>query len=136
MIMKTLKITGILLLTALLSAFVYANVRTLSPAEKLPPVALASFQLQGILNDEALSALEEAIGTTHGVTACTISAEGNVASVIFRPDAISEAALGTKLARSGKLTVTPVVFSSDGGCPLHKVTGPVASLISVLDLRN
>jgi len=134
--MKILKITFTTLVAVVLFAFVYANVREVSPAKKLKKVHLVSFELIGNLSSEEKTKLENKISTTTGVTACSISKEGNIASVVFHPDIINENILADDLSVFNKVLAKPIAFPQTGGCPVHQVTGSVDQMISLLDLRN
>lgn len=131
--MKILKIIAIVLVAGVLSAFAYANIRQLSPTEKLETVNLVSYKLTGGLTTEERTVLEKDIASTKGVTSCTINPEGDVASVIFHPEKIAKAELTGRL---GKIAVNEIVFPATGGCPIHAMNSSFTSFISVLDLRN
>jgi hypothetical protein len=134
--MKILKITFITLVAVVLCAFVYANVREVSPVKKLKKVHLVSFELIGNLSPEEKSTLENKISTTSGVTACSVSKEGNIASVVFYPEVISENILADDLSVFNQVSVKPIAFPQTGGCPVHQVTASVDRMISALDLRD
>jgi hypothetical protein len=135
-IMKILKITSILLVSGMLILVLYANTRQLSPTEKLAPVNLVSFKMQRGLASAQASFLENNISKISGVTACTVSDDGTIASIIFHPDKITEQELASAFPLTGNIKATPIAFPTSRGCPMHAVTGSVQQFISVLDLRN
>ena len=134
--MRVLKITTIVFSIGALSILCYANLRTLSPTEKLKKVNLASFLLKGNLSAEEKKKIEEHVNNTPGVTACSLNAEGNTATVIFYPDHINESAVAYLLSNAGKITVTQKQLSTSGGCPIPKITASMNRFISALDFRD
>jgi 23S rRNA pseudoU1915 N3-methylase RlmH len=134
--MKVLKIIGFTAVSVLLLAFAYANVRTLSPTERLERVHLASFELKGDLNETERKTLETKIKSESGVTACAISKEKNLATVIYHPKQISTETLAIKFATVGKMDATKIELPTTGGCPVHAASSSVSSFLAVLDLRH
>lgn len=134
--MKILKITGAALLAILLFTFIYANARTLSLSENLEEVDLITYTLSENLSIGESMDLENKFNTTVGVTACSVSKEGDKISLIFHPAVISEEELTSQLIGYENRVAAPVVYAEAGACPVHQVTGSVAWLISALDLRN
>jgi hypothetical protein len=134
--MKTLKMITLIVLVGFAALFGYANMRHLSISEKLKSVNLASFTLEGDLKAEQKLALEKKISALDGVTACSVSREGNVASVIFHPEQINETKLASLLSNEGRLTVTEKQLATSGGCPVHKLNANFSALIASLDIRN
>jgi hypothetical protein len=134
--MKILKITSILFFSGMLILVLYANTRQLSPTERLAQVNLVSFKVQGDLAPAQASFLENTIGKTSGVTACSVSDDRTITSVIFDRDKITEHELASKFTLIDNITATPITLPVTGGCPIHVVTGSVQQFISTLDLRN
>jgi hypothetical protein len=134
--MKILKITGAVLLAVLLFTFIYANARTLSLSENLEEVDLITYTLNENLSLAESLDIENKFGATAGVTACTVSKEGDKISLIFHPTTISKAELTSTLIGYESRVSTPVVYAEAAACPVHKVTGSVEWFIAVLDLRN
>jgi len=116
--------------------FGYANLRTLSVIEKLKPVNLTSLRIEGAISTQGRLDLEKKISASPGVTACTLSNEGNVASIIFYPEQSSVETLTHLLSDNGKLTVSPIELPTTGGCPVHKLNSSIDKFITVLDIRN
>jgi hypothetical protein len=134
--MKILKITFTALVAVVLFTFAYANIREVSPAKKLKKVHLVSFELIGNLTPAEKITLENKLSTTTGVTACSIGKEGNIASVVFHPDVITENVLADDLSVFNKVLAKPIAFPQTSGCPVHQVTGSVDRMIFLLDMRN
>jgi hypothetical protein len=135
--MKILKITIVLVSTSMLAMLIYANTRNVSPTEKLSKVHLATFQIGGELTSTLRASLTEKISKITGVTACSMSKEGNVVAIIFHPDQVTEATLSS-LLQSESIAVSTKEFgsSTSGGCPVHAVGASVSAFVSFLDLRN
>lgn len=134
--MRALKISVIVFSIGVISILCYANLRTLSPTEKLKKVNLASFHLKGNLSADEKKNIEEHVNHTPGVTACSLNAEGNMATVIFYPDRTNESAVAGLLSNAGKLLVTQKQLSTSGGCPIPKITASMNRFISALDFRD
>jgi hypothetical protein len=134
--MRTLKILSFGVVIVLAAIFSYANVRHLSPTQRLKQVHLASFQIKGDLSSSQRIALEKKLSEQKGVAACTINSTGTLASIIFYPDLINEINLTTMLSNNNELTVVRRELAVSGGCPVHAVSASVDQFISVLDLRN
>jgi hypothetical protein len=134
--MKILKYTGLAILTLLVIVVLYANTRSLSPADKLPPVTLVTFDVKGQMTPEVAKVLHSDISKVPGVTACAINADGHVASVTFNKTMTTESFLKTRLSFNDKFSVTTKVFEpSSGGCPVHGISASFNAMISLLDLR-
>ena len=125
-----------MMLAVLLFVFAYANTRTLSLSETLDQVDLITYTLSEKLSTGESLDLENKFFTTPGVTACTVSREGDKVSLIFHPETISEKELTSMLSGYENRIATPIVYAEAGGCPVHQMTGSVDRLMSVLDLRN
>ena len=134
--MRTLKFLSIGVVIVLVAVFTYANMRHLSPTQKLKEVHLASFQINGELNSDERSTLEKKLSQLKGVTACTINSTGTLASVIFRPDLVSAASLVNTLSNNNTLSISQRELAVTGGCPVHAVSASFEQFMSTLDLRN
>jgi hypothetical protein len=106
-----------------LLAFAYANARRLSPTERLDRVNLVSFELKGELNESERNTLETKIKSESGVTACAISKERNLATVIFHPKQISRETLAVKFAALGKMDAVKIELPTTGGCQSRRKVG-------------
>jgi hypothetical protein len=134
--MKLLKITIFSMLITAACVFIYANARRLSPVDRLKPVTVASFSILGLSDPEKEKFVHEKVSATIGVTACKINGAGNVASVIYHADVISEKDLQRLLSNAGPYDVDIKTFkSTGGGCPVHQVGNTFQSFINTLDLR-
>jgi hypothetical protein len=91
--MKILKIAVSVLIICITILTIYANVRPLSISEKLKSVNIAFINLHQPLEASMQVVLKNIIARTPGVTACSISSEGNMASIVFYPDVVSETSL-------------------------------------------
>ena len=135
--MKTIKIVTLVFLTGFIALFGYANLRRLSVIEKLRPVNLTSVKIEGAMSAQERIELERKISTSPGVTACSLSKDGNVASIIFYPEKTSVKKLNHLLSTDGKYLVSPIELSaSGGGCPIHQLNSSIHEFITVLDIRN
>jgi hypothetical protein len=135
--MKTIKIIALLLSIGLVSLFGYANIRRLSIIETLEPVNLASLKINGHVDSEGKLDLEKKISAVPGVTACTLSKEGNMASVIFHPKQVTVEALTSLLSNGGELKISQIELAqSGGGCPVRQLNSSFNKVISFLDIRN
>ncbi len=134
--MKTIKLLFLVVATGVVVLFGYANVRQRSPTEILKPVNLISFEMRGDLNTEARLNLEKKVSAVPGVTACSLNKEGNVASITFYPDRITDHRLAGLLSDGGRLEVLPKEISSAGGCPVHQLGTSFQKFMSSLDIRN
>jgi len=133
--MKKVKTLSLSLVVMFAGIFVYANLRPLSVAEKMKPVHLATFRLEGKMSDGEWSSLEQTVHDMHGVTACTINEKSHVASVLYYPDKTNEAALaGVLAARNRKIEKR--TLQTSGGCPVHGITASVQAFMARLDLRH
>jgi hypothetical protein len=133
--MRILKLLSFVLVGAFLVAFGYANVRHLSPTEKLKQVHLASFTMNGDLSSAERASLEKKVSTMEGVRACSINSNATTASVTFFPDLINEKDLAAALSNDNQLTIAQKEFATTGGCPVHAVSASLSQFVSVLDLR-
>lgn len=122
--------------TAFVVVFAYANIRTLSPTEKLKQIHLASFKLKGEMSSAEVADLEKKVSNMSGVTACSINRGGTIASVTFHPDVVSEETLSATLSNNNQLGITKKEFATSGGCPVHQVSASVNHFLTILDLRN
>lgn len=134
--MRILKIFSIAVATVFLSVVIYANVRHLSPTEKLKAVHLASFTMKGDINSEERAALENRVSAIKGVRACTINSKATMASVTFFPDVVDEKNLVAILSGNNRLDIAKKEFATTGGCPVHAVTASVNQFVAALDIRN
>jgi hypothetical protein len=134
--MKILKIIGFTAVSVLLLAFAYANARRLSPTERLDRVNLVLFELKGEMNETERKTLEKKIESESGVTACAISKERNLATVIFHPKQNSTETLVVKFAVLGKMDAAKIELPTTGGCPVTAAQSGVTTFLSVLDLRH
>jgi hypothetical protein len=134
--MRTLKFLSIGVVIVLVAVFTYANMRHLSPTQKLIEVHLASFKISGDLTSEERNALEKKLSQLKGVTACTINSSGTLASIIFHPDLVSSSSLVGALSNDNTLSISQRELAVTGGCPVHAVTASFDHFISALDLRN
>jgi hypothetical protein len=134
--MKTLRITSMILLLAIVGLLGYANLRPLSPSEKLKQTTLVSFRLQGNLPAEKRVALEKQISQAPGVTACTISRDGNTASVIYYSQEVDVNTIVALFQRQSTLPLSKKNLASSPGCPVHAVEAIFTQLISTLDHRS
>jgi hypothetical protein len=134
--MKILKYVTIAVVVSLIGAFAYANVRHLSPTERLKEVHLASFNMKGNLSAQERISLEQKVSRVAGVTACSINASATTASVIFHPDAVSVTNLTELLSNNNQLAVIQKELAVSGGCPVHAVSASFNQFLSVLDLRR
>src|SRR5688572_29321015 len=96
--MRILKILSIVAVTAFVAVFTYANVRSISPTERLKQIHLASFKMSGELTSLERISLEKKVTNMKGVTACSINPSATTASVTFYPDAVSEGTLAATLS--------------------------------------
>jgi hypothetical protein len=119
--MKSIKIIAVVLLIGLVGLLGYANFRRLSIIETLEPVNLASLKK---------------ISAVPGVTACTLSKEGNIASVIFYPKQITVEALTFLLSNGGQLKISQIELAKSAGCPIHQLNSSFNEVITFLDIRN
>jgi len=134
--MKTIKIIALILAAGFAGLLGYANVRHLSVTEKLKRVHLVSFNLKGEINSTEALLLEKKVSTTPGITSCSVNKDGNVASVIFYPDQVTEQILASLLSNEGKLTVSGRKLSSSEGCPVHQLSYSFHEFLTLLDVRN
>jgi hypothetical protein len=134
--MRITKILSIIVVTAFVAVFTYANVRSISPTRRLKQIQLASFNMTGDLTPESRAALEKKVGAENGVTACSINSDGTTASVTFYPDIVSQETLASILSNDNKLSVGKKEFATTGGCPVHGVTASFDRFITSLDLRK
>jgi len=134
--MKSIKIVTVVLLIGLVGLLGYANFRRLSIIETLEPVNLASLKIDGYLNPLGKLDLEKKISAVPGVTACTLSKEGNIASVIFYPKQITVEALTFLLSNGGQLKISQIELAKSGGCPIHQLNSSFNEVITFLDIRN
>ena len=100
--MKILKISSLIFATSVVALFGYANLRKLSVVEKLRPVQLISFDIRSEMSPIERMQLEKKLSSVAGVTACSLSDEGNVASIIFHPEKINEETIADLLSHEGK----------------------------------
>lgn len=133
--MKRIRTIVMVLAVAGAGLFAYANVRELSESEKLKRVAFASFLIKGKITETEKFDLEKSISDLTGVTACSISNDGDVAAVIFYPDIVTPDDLASALRSDGMVNVTRKSLTTAGGCPVHQL-GSFTQLIAALDLRN
>lgn len=133
--MKTLRIISMVFLLAIIGLLGYANLRPLSTTEKLKQTALVSFQWSGNLPAEKRIALEKQISHASGVTACTISTNGNSAAVIYHSEDTDVGTI-TALFQRVNIQVREKDLTSSTGCPVHAVDAVFAQLISTLDHRS
>jgi hypothetical protein len=135
--MRILRITLVILLATMLGLFVYANTRYVSPAEKLRSVNIAFFELRAVQSSGDRSDLEAQITKSSGVTACTISREGDLAAVVFHPDVVTEEKLASLLQQHGNVSVSKKTFNGTGGvCPIHAASATFHQMLSSIDFRN
>lgn len=134
--MKTIKILTVILSIGLIGLFGYANLRQLSIIETLEPVNLASLKIDGSMSLRERLDLEKKISAAQGVTACTLSKEGNIASVIFHPKQMTVETLAHLLSNEGQLKISQIALPKSGGCPIHKLNSSFTEFISLLDIRN
>ena len=134
--MKKIKIFTLILVVAFATLFGYANLRHLSLIETLKPVALTSMKIDGHLTSQEQIELEKKISALAGVTACTISKDGDVASIIFYPDQMTEKKVAQMLSNDGSLKISEINLEKSGGCPVHELNSSFLQLISLLDLRQ
>jgi hypothetical protein len=134
--MKILKITVVTILIALITLLAYANLRRLSPAEKLERVQLVSFNLKGEMSANDKMILEKSVSSAPGISACSIGSRGNVASVIYHPEKIDTSTISGLLSDGGRISVAPRDLSTSGGCPVHKVSSSIDQLLATLDFRK
>lgn len=76
------------------------------------------------------------ISAAQGVTACTLSKEGNIASVIFYPKQMRVETLTYLLSNEGQLKISQIELPKSVGCPIHKLNSSFTEFISLLDIRN
>jgi hypothetical protein len=134
--MRLLKITALTMISASVLLFLYANLRKVSPSEKLRHVSLATFSVEQKLSEEIVANLQKEIKSTNGVTACKINGDGQIASVIYHADVISEKSLQDKISRITNLKISIKSFeNTGGGCPVDKFGSSFSGLVSALDLR-
>jgi hypothetical protein len=131
--MKTIKLLFIAISAGVVLLFGYANVRQRSATEILKPVNLISFQMQGDLNADARLTLEKKVRAVRGVTACSLNKEGNVASVTFHPDRITDIRLAGLLSDGGRLQVLPKEIPSAAGCPVQQLGASLQKFVTSLD---
>jgi hypothetical protein len=134
--MKILKISPLIFAISVAALFGYANLRKLSVSEKLPRVQLISFDIRGEISPVDRTQLEKKLSSVPGVTACSLSDEGNVASVIFHPEKINEATITDVLSQEGKLNISLRDLAVSPGCPIHNLNSSFQEFISALDIRN
>ena len=135
--MKILKISSLVFAISVATLFGYANLRKLSVVEKLQPVQLISFDIRGEISPVDRMQLEKKLSSVSGVTACSLSDEGNVASVIFHPEKINEETITDLLSKEGKLNISFRDLAVSPGCPIHNLNSSfqnlLAHLISVIN---
>ena len=112
----------------------YANLRQRSLAENLEVVNLISFQFKESLTPSEREVLIDKVENAFGVTACSINQEGTTASVMFKPNVISDMQIETAIQSS--VQVERRDLSASGGCPVHQVSASVLQVVSYVDLRN
>lgn len=134
--MKTLKISSLIVATTVVALFGYANLRELSVVEKLRPVQLISFDIRTEVSPVDRMQLEKKLSSAAGVTACSLSEEGNVASIIFHPEKIKEETIADLLSHEGKLKISLRDLAVSPGCPIHNLNSSFQEFISALDIRN
>jgi hypothetical protein len=134
--MKILKISSLIFAISVLALFGYANLRILSVVEKLRPVQLISFDVRGEIGPGDRMQLEKKLSSVAGVTACSLSDEGNIASIIFHPEKINEETITELLSQEGKLNVSLRDLTASPGCPIHNLNSSFQEFISALDIRN
>ena len=132
--MRFLKITGLILIGSIAILFLYANTRTISPAEKLKRISLVTFSLNNALSEELVERMGSNMKQLPGVTACKTNR--GIISVVYHPEVINENTIAQRITALVNSTVTIKIFeSASGGCPVHGMTSSIARLISSLDLR-
>jgi 5,10-methylenetetrahydrofolate reductase len=134
--MKAIKISTLVIVAGFVGLFGYANLRQLSVVEKLKPVKLISWDIAQSLNASEKQKLEQRISAVPGITACSFSKEGNVATVIFHPEKISESTVEAALLKEKKFDVSLRDLSASAGCPIHKINSSLYSFLSSLDIRH
>jgi hypothetical protein len=135
--MKLFKAFLFMLAAGFVALFGYANLRVLSPGERMKPVELSSFHLDGKLDQTNCFALEQQIENTPGVNACTINEKSKTACVIYDYSQLQETRLVSLLGNNGTIRVEKKdLAAAGGGCPVHKVSASLSHLLTTLDLRS
>ena len=94
-------------------------------------------KIAGGMSAQERIALERTISASQGVTACSLSKEGDVASIIFYPEQTSVNTLSQLMSNHGKFSVSQIELSMSGGvCPVHRLNSSIHEFITVLDIRN
>jgi len=134
--MKLIKITALILFTLVISVFIYANVRSISPSEKLKRVQLATFTLTKEMKVQEANTLQQILANSAGVTACKVNPVSRLASFVYQPEVISEQSLQEMLSDKSRQNVSVKIFDQvRGGCPVHAIGNSFNAFISKLDLR-
>jgi hypothetical protein len=134
--MRSLKIASIILCALALCLVAYANIRTISPSEKLKPVQLTTFVIQGELTDDTAQQLQKNLDLQEGITAAKVNVRGNLASIVHHTDVISQKELKNLISTATQSEVSLKKFEAkSGGCPVHAVGGSFSNLVALLDFR-
>lgn len=115
----------------------YANLRQASPTERIEPVQLSSFVFDKSLSNTERTQLENAVMTLEGITAFTISKEGNSASAVYRMSQLTEGDLAAFIGRTASRHASVKDLQASGtGCPVHAVGAAFGRMLTTLDFRN
>jgi hypothetical protein len=133
--MKFLKIILLTLVSGFVFVFIYANTRIISPAEKLQPVKLTAFSFTTDLSKEEAHIIQQQVSALPGVTACKVSHEDKMASVVYQADKINEQLLASQFKTYHTDAKVKIFEPVKDGCPIHQIDNSVQALITKLDLR-
>jgi len=118
---KLLRYSLIALGLAFAGFFAYANLRPLSVTERLEPVALATWHVNG--TPAAGNDLSAVVKVMPEVTACAVNKNTGLLSVTYKYRHMPADELESAIEHRTGLALETVEAAPSGGCPVHRIAG-------------
>lgn len=92
-------------------------------------------RLAGLREPQQATALQAQVAAIPGVTACTITADGQGAVVSYHPDEVSDATVRQTLTANGRFQVTKPHIAAATGPPAPQCPVPATWVVALERIR-